>query len=188
MNPHSHRAFATHAGPPPVPSMLSPALQVRPIAPADARLLGEFVRALSPTSRRRRFHAGVRELPLALLERFARVDGRHDMAFIATALEDGHWRCVGEARYAAVDDQADTREFAVAVRDDRQRSGLGTELLERLLGHARRAGVRWLRGDIQRDNQAMLALARKLGFAVQHHPDDALLLRVARATAARSLQ
>lgn len=43
-------------------------------------------------------------------------------------------------------------------------------------------------GDVMRDNLPMLALARKLGFVVHRHPDDATLVRVIRATASGSLQ
>lgn len=179
---------ATAALPAHTTTLQPPAALVRPIEPADAALLGEFVRSLSPASRRRRFHAGLRELPPALLRRFASVDRRHDMALIATVDEDGQRRCVGEARFAAVDGLPDTREFAIAVGDDRRRRGLGTELLERLIGHAQLVGVRWLRGDVQRDNAPMLALVRKLGFAVQRHPDDAALVRVMRATGSGGLQ
>lgn len=187
MKPIQYASFAD-ARLAPTTALRPPAVQVRPIAPDDATLLGEFVRSLSPAARRRRFHAGVRELPLALLQRFTNVDRRHDMAFIATVDEDGQRRCVGEARYAAVAGALDTREFAITVGDDHQHRGLGTELLERLLRHARRMGVCWLHGDVQRDNAPMLALARKLGFALQHHPDDATLLRVVRATASGGLQ
>lgn len=167
---------------------MSPAVLIRPMVPADATLLGEFVRSLSPPSRGRRFHAGVRELSVTLLHRYATIDHDREMAFIATVDEDGRRSCIGEARYAAVDGQDDTREFAIAVRDDRQRRGLGNELLERLVHHARLVGVRWLRGDVMRDNLPMLALAHKLRFVVQRHPDDATLVRVIRAMASGSLQ
>lgn len=91
-------------------------------------------------------------------------------------------RCVGEARSVAVDDAPQTHEFGLSVADDRRRRGLGSALLERLLCLARRAGVRWLRGDVLRENLPMLTLARRLGFAVTRHPDDATLVRVLRAT------
>jgi acetyltransferase len=181
-------APAASALPPPATALRPSPVLIRPIVPADATLLGEFVRSLSPASRRRRFHAGVRELPSRLLQRYAQLDCRNEMAFVASVEEAGRERLVGEARYAAADGPADTREFALAVHDERQRRGLGAELLERLLQHAHLAGVRWLHGDVLRDNEPMLALARKLGFGVQRHPDDARLLRVVRATASGTLQ
>lgn len=162
--------------------------QIRPLAPHDAALVGEFLHALSPASRRRRFHFGVREFAPELLRRYALIDPGHEVALIATVHEGGRTRCVGEARYAALEREPDSREFAIAVLDEGQRRGLGTALLEQLLQHARRAGVRWLQGDVLRDNKAMLALAGKLGFAVQRHPDDATLVRLIRATTSRSLQ
>ena len=62
--------------------------------------------------------------------------------------------------------------------DDWRRAGLATGMLRMLIGHARRAGLQWLYGDVLRDNDAMLALARRLGFRSGVHPDDAHLSRV----------
>lgn len=168
------------------PAALRPAVaapvKLRAIGPADAALLGDFVRALSPQSKRLRFHAAVSELPAAALRRLAAPDARREIAAIATVEDERGERCIGEARSAAVDDAPDTHEFGLAVAEDRRRRGLGGALLERLLCLARRAGVRWLRGDVLRENLPMLTLARQLGFAVTRHPDDATLLRVLRTT------
>jgi acetyltransferase len=168
------------------PAALRPAVaapvKLRAIRSADAAMFGDFVRALSPQSKRLRFHAAVSELPAAALVRLATPDARHEIAAIATVEDDLGERCIGEARSAAVDDAPDTHEFGLAVADDRRRRGLGGALLERLLCLARRAGVRWLRGDVLRENLPMLALARRLGFAIARHPCDATLLRVMRAT------
>jgi acetyltransferase len=163
------------------PALAAP-VKLRAIDAGDAGLLGDFIRELSPQSKRLRFHAAVRELPPATLRRLATPDAQRQIVAIATVDAGQGERCVGEAHSAVVDDAADTHEFGLSVADDRRRRGLGSALLERLLCQARRAGVRWLRGDVVRDNLPMLALARRLGFAVTRHPHDATLLRVQRAT------
>lgn len=163
------------------PAVAAP-VKLRAVGPGDAGLLGDFIRGLSPQAKRLRFHGAVRELPPATLQRWATPDARREIAAIATVDEAFGERCVGEARSVAVDDAPQTHEFGLSVADDRRRRGLGSALLERLLCLARRAGVRWLRGDVLRENLPMLTLARRLGFAVTRHPDDATLVRVLRAT------
>jgi acetyltransferase len=163
------------------PAVAAP-VKLRAIGAGDAALLGDFIRALSPEAKRLRFHAAVRELPPAALRRLATPDAQREIVTIATVEHHSSERCIGEAHSAAVDDTPDTHEFGLSVADDRRRRGLGSALLERLLCQARRAGVRWLRGDVLRENLPMLTLARRLGFAVARHPDDATLLRVVRST------
>jgi acetyltransferase len=163
------------------PALAAP-VRLRAIDAGDAVLLGDFIRELSPQAKRLRFHAAVRELSPATLQRLVTPDAQREIVAIATVGAGAGERCVGEAHSAAVDDAPDTHEFGLSVADDRRRRGLGSALLERLLCLARRAGVRWLRGDVLRENLPMLKLARRLGFVVMRHPDDATLLRVQRAT------
>jgi acetyltransferase len=163
------------------PALAAP-VRLRAIDAGDAVLLGDFIRELSPQAKRLRFHAAVRELPPATLRRLVAPDAQREIVAIATINDGAEEHCVGEAHSAAVDDAPHTHEFALSVADDRRRRGLGSALLERLLCQARRGGVRWLRGDVLRENLPMLALARRLGFMVKRHPDDATLLRVQRAT------
>lgn len=149
---------------------------VRRQRPADVAALDRFVRGLSPASRFLRFHVGVRELSAPALQRMTHLDARCELALVATDADSGE--LLGEARYAPDDDDPCAREFAVVVADGAQRRGIGTRLLRGLLRHARQAGIARLYGDLIRDNAPMLALARKLGFAVRRHPRDARLQRV----------
>jgi acetyltransferase len=55
-------------------------------------------------------------------------------------------------------------EFALIVRSDLKRQGLGRLLLARLLTHACRLGLRRLTGQILSENLPMLRLARQAGF------------------------
>ncbi|HEY0524760.1 MAG TPA: GNAT family N-acetyltransferase [Stellaceae bacterium] len=57
-------------------------------------------------------------------------------------------------------------DFAVAVRSDLKRRGIGTALLMRLIEECRTRGIDELIGDVLHENEAMLALARKLGATV----------------------
>lgn len=159
------------------------AVVLRALERSDDAMLAEFVRGLSPASRRERFHAGVPELPAPWLRALLRVDAAREFALIALAREGDRSVCIAEARYALDRERDDTREFALVVADRWHRQGLGAELLQRLLAHAHTHGVERLVGDVQRSNAAMVQLATRAGFRVATHPEDARLLRVERQLA-----
>ena len=151
---------------------------IRNMRADDGPLLDAFVRELSPAARQMRFHHGVKQLSAPLLDRMTHYDLRLEAALLATRAEGDVEVGVGEARYAIVEGADGAREFAIAVADTARGRGVGTRLLRTLIGHGRRGGVERLYGDVLRDNLPMLRLARKLGFTVRRHPDDARLQRV----------
>lgn len=157
-----------------------PTVRIRPVRARDASALDAMIRDLSPLSRLRRFHAGLRELPPDLLARFTHPLAIDELALVAMTTADGRERCVAEARYALGDGPADEREFALVVADDWQGRGIASQLLCWLLQRACRRGVARLYGDVMRDNRPMLGLADRFGFARQRHPSDATLVRVAK--------
>ncbi|HKX94942.1 MAG TPA: GNAT family N-acetyltransferase [Methylibium sp.] len=151
---------------------------VRPVLPQDAELEQRLVRGLSARSRYARFMSPIRELSPQWLERLTRIDYACHVALVAENFDDnGTARAVGEARYV-VEAGGTAAEFAVLTADDWRRAGLAAGMLGMLIGHARRAGLQRLYGDVLRDNDAMLALARRLGFHSGGHPEDARLSRV----------
>ena len=173
MNLHSPDVLGTE-----VARLLAALPVIRPLQAGDRALVEALVRDLSSTSRLRRFHAGVRELPSMLLDQLTRVGGRGEAAFLATTMAHGREVAVGEGRYALSDERNDAREFALVVSDQWQRLGVGTELLQELMQHAARSGVKLLYGDTFADNVPMLELARRLGFEKHRHPTDSRLARM----------
>jgi len=152
---------------------------VRSIRPRDAEALQAFFAALSPRSRRRRFHLGVNTLSQTMLRSLTEVDQDHHVALVALAdsnVGEGEPTIVAEARYVLLSDLCDA-EFAIAVADDWQSIDLGRTLLRRLVQDARRAGNRRLVGDLLADNLPMRALVRKLGGRIVAHPESASLRR-----------
>jgi RimJ/RimL family protein N-acetyltransferase len=140
------------------------AVALRQIRPDDAPALQAFVRALSPASRRLRFHMALNELTESGLHALTRVDQRAHVAFVLTTMERGTERIVGEARYVVSSDK-ETAEFAIAVAEAFRRMGLAERLVAALIGAARAAGLRWLVGEVLAGNARMLAFARRCGFA-----------------------
>lgn len=157
-------------------------LDIRPILPQDAGRQQAFIRQLSPRSRYFRFMNAVRELSPAQLVRLTQIDYDREMALIAL-LQDtdspSHEETpqVGEARYA-INPDGSSCEFAVVVADDWQGQGLAFELMSRLIHVARsHAGLQTMNGDFLQDNQPMIHLASRLGFAIANHPEDPSLKR-----------
>jgi acetyltransferase len=62
-------------------------------------------------------------------------------------------------------------EFAIQVRDEYQGTGLGTELLTRLLQIARDEGIERVMAEILPENAGMRRVCAKLGFEFQRAPD-----------------
>ena len=151
---------------------------VRPVLPQDAELEQALVRALSPASRYQRFFAPIRELPQGWLQRLTQIDYRQQQAFIAETFAGDQAMAVAEARYV-VDASGRECEFAVVVADDWQHLGLASRLLRSLMRSAAESGLQRMVGDVLASNQAMLSLARGLGFRAVRHPDGgAQVLRV----------
>ena len=145
---------------------------VRRMRPTDAPLVQQFVRALSPQSRRRRFFAPVRELSPAQLERMTRFDASTGLG-LAAFVGDGDPCIVGIAQHAVSDPPF--AELAVVVADDWQRQGLGERLVRMLLSYAAWTGIVAIHGFVTAANQPMLALASKLGFAFEPDADPDLV-------------
>ena len=140
------------------------AVRLRPIRPEDAPMLAQLVGDLAPEDARMRFFTPLRSLGTAALVRFTQIDYDREMAFVAYA-EEGPNRLLGVARLAADPDNI-RAEFAIVVRSDIHRRGLGQLLLAQLVTYARTRGISELFGDVLAENQAMLGLCAKLGFAV----------------------
>jgi acetyltransferase len=149
---------------------------VRPVRAADGPLVQQFVRELSPQSRRNRFFGPLRELSPSQLERMTRFAAPAELGLVALA-GTASPRIVAIAQHAVCDPPV--AELAVAVADDWQRRGLGEQLVTRLLAYASRTGVAAMHGLVMATNQPMLALAAKLGFALDDDADPALV-RIAR--------
>ena len=156
------------------------AVCVRPIGPADLAREAEFVRHLSAETRYKRFLVTVSELSDAKLHYFTEVDQVRHVALAATVQREGREAIVGVARYI-VEPAGSGCEFAIAVGDDWQGSGLAGILMHALLGIARERGLSRIEGTVLATNRRMLKFTRQLGFSQQRDPQDRDTVRVVRA-------
>lgn len=144
---------------------------IRPIKPADQQIEKEFVKGLSDESRYFRFLSGLRELSVAMLNRFTRIDYDREMALIAVICENDQETEIGVARYVVNDDNVSC-EFALVVADAWQRRGVGSILMRHLIAAARQRGLQLMEGSVAAGNAKMLALMAALGFDVRAEPGN----------------
>jgi acyl carrier protein/ribosomal protein S18 acetylase RimI-like enzyme len=152
---------------------------VRPMGPDDMAREAEFVRHLSKASRYNRFMVTLGELSPAKLEYLTDVDQVRHVALVATTQRDGAEVLLGVVRYI-VDPEGTSCEFAIAIDDAWQHSGLAGILMQALLGVARAHGLRAMHGFVLATNGQMLKFVRQLGFSRQRDPEAGDAVRVAR--------
>ncbi len=176
------RGYQRPAAPPghPIGQMLISAsgisMVLRDIQSADeAELQRGFLR-LSADEVRMRFMYPLKALTQELAVRLTQLDPNREIALVLAAPAP-----VGEAQIYAVVRASRTpsyrhrvrtdAEFAIVIPQALSGQGLGKKLMNELIQRCQAAGVRSLWGDVLAENAVMLSLARKLGFAVQKHPD-----------------
>jgi len=144
---------------------------IRPVKPEDAPLFTALFKVLSPTTIYYRFFGMLKELKPEMLARFTQIDYDREVALVAI---DEDWetdRMLGVARIIG-DPDGKTGEFAVLVGDAWQGQGIGSNLLEKCLSIAEKQGFKTVHGIVLHENKNMLALGKKLGFAIKRDPDS----------------
>jgi RimJ/RimL family protein N-acetyltransferase len=137
---------------------------VRHIRPADADLLMDFYARLSPEAGRQRFFHAHR-VTADECQRMAAIEDNGGVALVALADEGtivADARCVPDTNNGKPGDAG----FAIAIRDDHQRAGLGTLLVDDLVAAAASAGITTLVAEVLGDNVGMRRLLSKRHFIV----------------------
>jgi GNAT superfamily N-acetyltransferase len=152
-------------------------LTVRFVEPKDIGPLSDYFHALSRRANYNRFLGAMHDLPEREIISILATGEANRFAVIGEANVDGVNRIVSEARYA-YHAEDDTVEFGLSVADGWQGLGIGAALLSNLECRAAALGATRLVGDTLRSNDEMQGLARRLGFAFAHSPEDWTLVRV----------
>jgi acetyltransferase len=147
-------------------------LTLRPIRPEDEAQHRAFLEQLDPEDIRLRVFYSRRSIEHSELARLTQIDYAREMAFIATRPSpQGSDETLGAVR-ASVDPDNRNAEFGVIVRSDLKGSGLGHQLMRKMIDHLRQRGTQRLESTVLRENTAMLELARALGFEESSNPAD----------------
>jgi acetyltransferase len=155
-------------------------LRLRPIGPEDDDALIEIGRHSTPEDLRLRFFSPIRVEPGPLVTMLT--DFNHDHHRVAGAydptLPRGPQELMGGVRLIWEPDLS-RGEFAIMVRSDLKRHGLGRCLMAEMLGWAVDLGLARVDGDVLRDNTAMLRLVRACGGDILPVGSDPGITKVA---------
>lgn len=138
--------------------------QIWPLLPRDRDALREAYEHLSPETRNHRFLASVPHLTERMLDQLVDdVDGVDHVALVAVVIGEDHVGSpVGLARMIRYDDMPEAADVAVTVVDEWHGHGVATALLAELV-RARPLGVTRIVTTVAADNEASLAMLRRLG-------------------------
>jgi len=154
---------------------------VRAIHPADEPALLALLKSLGSEEIRLRFFGYIKHFSHDMAARMTQVDYDREVSLIASRFETPA-RIAGLATLIAEPDGHEA-EFALVVQHEHTGLGVGRHLLDCLLRQAGARGIDTVYGDVLAHNQAMLRLARSLGFAVKPSLEDATSVRVEISTA-----
>lgn len=135
-----------------------------PLLPEDREAVRRGFDQLSPDARYHRFLASVPHLSEAQLDHLVNdVDGIDHVALGLVSLDDDHLGVpVGVARMIRYADRPHAADVAVTVLDEWHGRGVATALLDELV-RQRPVGVTELATTVTADNEASLAMLRRLG-------------------------
>jgi acetyltransferase len=136
---------------------------IRPVRPEDEPMIQEMFDGLSAETIYFRFFHLIKTMGHEQLARFCQVDYDRDIALVATEEPPGRERLLGMC-HLHIHPAREEAELAVVVGDYYQRLGLGRKLVSVGMEIAREKGIRRITGAVLPENEAMLGLAKKLGF------------------------
>lgn len=140
---------------------------LRPILQSDEYLLVDLLNKLSPDAIYLRFLRPVSSLPEEFLHQLTHINYTTNFALVAAIEEEGKDALIAVARYG-YDPEEKVTDFAIVVRDDWQRSGLGKFMLQRIFAIGREHGVTHFVSIIDSTNHAMKRVLRELGCTVKY--------------------
>jgi RimJ/RimL family protein N-acetyltransferase len=153
-------------------------LLLRPVKISDEPLIKDFFYSLSDQSLYRRFISSRRDMPHERLQEFVVIDYTQEMVILATARGEENEEIVGIGQYGIGQD-IHSAEVAFAVRDDNQRKGIGTELLDYLIYLGKRNGLLAFDAEVLYENKPMLTVFERAGFQILSSGAGVYYLRLA---------
>ncbi len=142
---------------------------IRPLKSGDEALYPEFSNHVTAEDARLRFFHPITHPTPAMVRQFVDIDYDRAMAFVAIRLDTGE--LLGVSRLHC--NQFHTHgEYAVIVRSDHKRRGLGRHLMQNIIAWGRATGLERIHGQVFGYNQPMLKMCEEFGFVVTDDPSD----------------
>ncbi|HET6351721.1 MAG TPA: bifunctional acetate--CoA ligase family protein/GNAT family N-acetyltransferase [Coriobacteriia bacterium] len=150
---------------------------LRPIRPEDEPLILELLETVSEATLRGRFHSNVAAITHDMLVRLTNIDYDREIAIVAEIGEGEHKRIIGASRLTSEANRP-AGEFAVIVHDDFQGRGLGSKLMDIIVGIAQEKHHTEIVGYIDATNHKMMRVAESLGFVTVGVDDGLATVRL----------
>jgi acetyltransferase len=122
-----------------------------------------------------RFFQTVRHFSHEFIAQLTQLDYARSIALVA--IDPGSGEMLGAVRLHA-DANYDRGEYGILVRSDLKGHGLGWRLMQIMIEYASWLGLNSIEGEVLQENRTMIAMCRRLGFAVSTNPDDPGLVDV----------
>ncbi len=155
-------------------------LWLRSIRPEDAKPIDGAFGLLRPEEVRLRYLHMIKALSPDYLHRLTHPVRGRDCVLVAAEPYPPGEALIGAVARLSIDPptagESDRQaEFAILVSHFVAGYGLGRLLMKRLIDRARRRRLTRIYGDVLESNRAMLVLARRLGFRIDHEtPGDGI--------------
>lgn len=151
-------------------------IHVRPIRPEDSPALRAMVQRTDPEDIRLRFLHPMRHMPVQLAARLTQLDYDREIAF--AAFNPHAPDAIVALGHVSEDPDRRRAEYAVIVQTDWKGKGLGLQMMNLLIEHARHRKLEALYGEVLTENLPMLEMCRELDFKLTRDPDDFSLTHV----------
>ncbi|MFH1722364.1 MAG: GNAT family N-acetyltransferase [Candidatus Altiarchaeota archaeon] len=145
-------------------------VNLRPIKAEDEPKMKALFKSFSEKTIRYRFFHPIKEFTHEMLIRYCHIDYDREIAIVA---EKGG-KLLGVGRLM-IESTGESAEWAVVVTDAWQNKGLGTKLVSKVVGLARKKGLKSVYATVIKENKAMTHVAKKLGFIEKPTEDPDIL-------------
>jgi acetyltransferase len=147
----------------------TPAL-MRPIKPEDEPLWIDLLNSFSKETIRFRFFHPIREITHEMATRYCYIDYDREIGVVVEVEDKGQKRLIGVGRLILYMDKM-SGEFAVAVTDEWQRKGAGSQMIDFCIDMSRRRGVQRISTVMLPDNAVIIRMFERRGFALTRDGD-----------------
>jgi acetyltransferase len=145
---------------------------LRPIRPEDEPMWLEMFENFSEQTIMNRFFQYIKDTPHEMRVRYCNIDYDREMAIVGEIVEDGKRKIVGVVRLV-IEPRGKSGEFAVAIADPWQGIGIGSKMVDYIIGIAEDKNLERIDAVVLSRNTRMLGLCRKLGFRLEkENPDE----------------
>jgi acyl-CoA hydrolase/GNAT superfamily N-acetyltransferase len=140
-------------------------IRIRAMKPTDEELLRELFYSLSDKSVYERFLSFAKIMP-SEIRNLLNIDYEARMAVLAIIRTKGHCESIAIAAYDT-DPKTGLAEISLAVRDDWQNLGVGSEMFRMLVEYAKSVNIKGLTAEILATNIRMLDIFHRSGLKVE---------------------